>query len=211
MKTRPRNARPKRTSDHGEFSGDPETLWLTQDEPDRRMRILKEFSFRDPKGKEWVAPASYIVDGASIPRPLWSLIGSPYTGDYRRASVVHDKACDDADGDRRARRAADRMFYHACRAGYCTIVEATLLYIGVRIGAWMSYVPAWNSAAPLERVGPRVARSPAEDRLEADYRLVADLVLQKEETDDPSVIERRTDKALSTISGVNLRTKRARR
>jgi hypothetical protein len=27
---------------------------------------------------------------------------------------------------------ADRMFFHACRAGGCSTVEATLLYLGVR-------------------------------------------------------------------------------
>ena len=61
------------------------------------------------------------MDGASIPRALWTLVGSPYRGDYRRASIVHDQACDDAHGDKDKRRAADRMFYHACREGGCNI------------------------------------------------------------------------------------------
>ena len=192
---------------HGSFSGDPETIWLTEAETDRRMCLLKPFWFRDPKKKEWFVPSEYAVDGASIPRALWTLVGSPYTGDYRRASIVHDKACDEAGGDTKARRAADRMFYHACRAGGCSIAESILLYIGVRIGAIATNLPAWQGAITLDREGPRQNRTASEDRLEADFRMAAKIVLLKGETDDPAVIERRTDEALSEVSGVDLRGK----
>src|SRR4026209_2946877 len=126
---------------HGKFSANPQATWLTERGQDRRMKLLQDFIFTDPDGKEWLTPKGYSVDGASIPRPLRSLVGSPYTGDYRRASIVHDKACEDARGNAGARRAADRMFFHACRAGGCSIAEAILLYIGVRIGALRQMVP----------------------------------------------------------------------
>ena len=71
---------------HGEFSGEPRTLWLTdKTERDRKMQLVQEFVFTDPRHKEWRTPADYVVDGASIPRALWTVLGSPYTGDYRRA------------------------------------------------------------------------------------------------------------------------------
>src|SRR5690242_16049686 len=104
----------------GTFSGEPRTLWLTQDGEDRDMRLLERFTFTDPSGTLWDAPVDSVIDGASIPRALWTLVGSPYTGDYRRASIVHDVACDRAGTDMQKRRAADRMFYHACRAGGCS-------------------------------------------------------------------------------------------
>jgi uncharacterized protein DUF1353 len=190
---------------HGRFSGEPRTLWLTaKDDPDRQMQLTEDFWFMDPKSKEWRTPAEYVVDGASIPRALWTVVGSPYTGDYRRASVVHDKACDDANGDASARRAADRMFFHACRAGGCSIAEAILLYIGVRIGALRNVVPAWrDEAADDDR--PRVVRTPTEKRLEADFELAAREVLGPGETDDPDEVERRTDAALSRITAIDLR------
>jgi hypothetical protein len=191
---------------HGRFTGDPEAVWLTEKRvPDRGMRLLAPFSFKDPAGKTWAAPVDYVVNGASIPRALWTLMGSPYMGDYRRASIVHDKACDDARGNSRARRAADRMFYHACRAGGCSDVEATLLYIGVRIGALAPSVPAWRQASTSAREGPRLRRTAAEERLEADFRLVADRVLEGGETDDPREIERRTDRALTLVTGLRVR------
>ena len=35
-----------------------------------------------------------VVDGASIPSVFWSIIGAPYTGKYRDASVIHDYYCE---------------------------------------------------------------------------------------------------------------------
>ena len=197
---------------HGTFTDDPEVVWLTERRaPDRGMRLLAPFSFIDPAGKTWGVPAAYVVNGASIPRALWTLVGSPYTGDYRRASIVHDKACDDAKGNSRARRAADRIFYHACRAGGCSVAEATLLYIGVRIGALAPSVPAWRRASTSAREGPRLHRTAAEERLEADFRLVAERVLEEGEADDPREIERRTDRALTLVTGVRVRGASRRR
>ncbi len=35
-------------------------------------------------------PIGFITDGASIPKIAWSLIGSPWSGRYSRAAVIHD-------------------------------------------------------------------------------------------------------------------------
>ena len=121
---------------HGSFSGNPKTEWLTDESsPDRDMFLLADFSFTDPDGKVWPAPKGFVVNGASIPQPLWSTVGSPYTDDYRRASVVHDVACNTPGV---SRKAADVMFYHGCLAGGCGALQAKILYAGVRIGAWGS-------------------------------------------------------------------------
>ncbi|HEY8937460.1 MAG TPA: DUF1353 domain-containing protein [Cyclobacteriaceae bacterium] len=120
----------------GTFSGNPKTEWLTDDrDDDRNMKLLEDFTFSDTKGKVWLAPKNSIINGASIPRPLWSSVGSPYTDDYRRASIVHDVACDDKNVPRKD---ADVMFYYACLAGGCSKAKANILYAGVRIGAWSS-------------------------------------------------------------------------
>lgn len=119
----------------GAFRGEPKAVWLTEANGDRRMRLSEAFGFTDADGTNWDAPKGYVVDGASIPRALWSLVGSPYTGDYRRASIVHDVACDHHPHDGPQRKAADQMFYAACRAGGCGNAQAKLLYLGVRIGS----------------------------------------------------------------------------
>jgi len=60
----------------------------------RKMRLLSEYKYVDPPGIEWLAPSGSVVDGASIPQFAWSVVGGPYEGKYRNASVVHDVACD---------------------------------------------------------------------------------------------------------------------
>ena len=188
---------------HGQFSGDPVTRWLAEAGDDRKMQILEEFTFTDTAGKVWKAPVGSVVNGASIPRPLWSLVGSPYTGDYRRASIVHDVAAVEAGHDEAGRRAADRMFYHACRVGGCSVREATILYVGVRIGSAWSTVPQWAPAAVASERGPRVQRFVTEGRVEFDFQHTAEMVLAQGEVDDPIEIERRADAALTTVTGLD--------
>jgi len=186
---------------HGHFSGDPRATWLTEDgTEDRRMQILEPFSFTDPEGKAWPAPTDSVVDGASIPRALWTIVGSPYTGDYRRASIVHDVACKEAGSDPTKRRAADRMFFHACRAGGCSIWQSTILYLGVRVGAAAPNVPMWHAAAATATAGPRIRRTDAELQLERDFQAIADRVLAPGESDDPDDVERRTDTAFAVVA-----------
>lgn len=188
---------------HGTFSGEPRTLWLTEPGDDRAMRMLELFTFTDPSGLIWDAPADSLIDGASIPQVLWTFLGSPYIGDYRRASIVHDIACNRAGTDAKKRRAADRMFYRACRADKCSIAQSIVFYLGVRIGAIWRHVPQWAPAMSVERTGPRLSRTAAEIRVENDFRPTAEMVLFQGETDDIDEIERRVDHALSVVAGLD--------
>lgn len=124
-------------SNYGRFSDNPQTEWVSDSGEDRNMVLLRDFSYIDPDGKVWDAPVSSKINGASIPMPLWSTVGSPYTGDYRKASIVHDVASQKAKTVVN-RKAADKMFYFACLAGGCSVPQARMLYLGVRIGAWAS-------------------------------------------------------------------------
>ena len=186
---------------HGKFSGEPKTIWLTEDgTDDRNMRLLEPFSFEDPDGKTWPAPEGSVVDGASIPRALWTIVGSPYTGDYRRGSIVHDLACVEAAGNPEKRRAADRMFFHACRAGGCSIRQATILYLGVRVGSVGSVMVSWHPAIATESEGPRIRRAEAELGLELSFQAIVERVLADGETDDPVELEARSDLALGVVT-----------
>lgn len=118
---------------NGEFSGNPKTMWLADRGDDRDMQVIEDFWFLDQSGRRWDVPAGTVINGASIPRTLWSSVGSPYTGNYRRAALVHDAAVG-REGVLRAD--ADAMFYFACLAGGCSQLQAKMLYAGVRLGAW---------------------------------------------------------------------------
>lgn len=157
----------------GQFSGNPRTEWLSDDGPDRAMRLVDTFWFTDAKGRRWEVPAGMEVDGATIPRTLWSSVGSPYTGKYRRAAILHDAAILDP----RIRRIdADAMFYEACLAGGCPANQAKLLYAGVCIGSWVSQARPVEHALAVQI--PDAARLPGEHspldlEIRAIYTLLA--------------------------------------
>lgn len=58
---------------------------------DRTFMLLSDFSVL--VGDELLtAPRGMVTDGASVPRIMWRVIGSPFTGRYRWPSVIHDAA-----------------------------------------------------------------------------------------------------------------------
>ena len=115
-----------KANDWGSFSAAPKVELL----PDgRRLRILEQISFFDSLQKyEWVAPENSIVDGASIPRPFWSVIGGPLEGPYRDASVFHDVACDEKYA---SWKRVHLMFYHAMRCSEVDYYKAKIMYYAV--------------------------------------------------------------------------------
>lgn len=94
--------------------------------------MLSELRYTDPKGVVWIAPTGSKVDGASIPRSLWSFMGGPFEGKYRNASVLHDVAYDQRT---RTWQECDRMFYNAMRCSGVSALEAkTMFYSLYRFG-----------------------------------------------------------------------------
>src|SRR6266571_4473956 len=110
----------------GYYRGAPVTRW----EPDgRTMTLLSELRYTDPQGAIWIAPAGSQVDGASIPRSLWSVMGGPFEGKYRNASVLHDVAYEQRN---RPWQDCDQMFYNAMRCSGVSAVEAGTMYYALR-------------------------------------------------------------------------------
>ena len=106
----------------GYYSGTIDTRW---DADGRTMILLNELRYTDPKGVVWIAPAGSRIDGASIPRALWSFMGGPFEGKYRNASVLHDVAYDQQN---RPPSVVDRMFYDAMRCSGVGATEAKTMY-----------------------------------------------------------------------------------
>ena len=106
----------------GYYSGQVEARW---ENDGRNMTLLSELRYTDPEGVIWIAPAGSVVDGASIPRVLWSLMGGPFEGKYRNASVLHDVAYDQKT---RPWKLCDRMFYNAMRCSGVAATEAKTMY-----------------------------------------------------------------------------------
>ncbi|HEU0275974.1 MAG TPA: DUF1353 domain-containing protein [Candidatus Udaeobacter sp.] len=135
----------------GFYDGEPVTKW----NPDgRTMTLLTELRYTDPKGNVWIAPIGSVVDGASIPKYLWSFMGGPFEGKYRNASVLHDVAY----GDRkRPWQDCDRMFYYAMRCSGVSGVEAkTMFYALYKFGHHWKF--PIKRAKPVKFDGQLVAR-----------------------------------------------------
>ena len=97
------------------------------------MTLLSELRYTDPHGIVWVAPAGSVVDGASIPRALWTFMGGPFEGKYRNASVLHDVSYDRQD---RPPQECDRMFYDAMRCSGVGALEAKTMYYALLRFGW---------------------------------------------------------------------------
>lgn len=123
---------------YGKFVGEVVATWCVEPSaPDRKMLLVEDFQYVAPDGKGWLAPKGRKVDGASIPEFLWgSVIGSPFTGDFRRASVVHDIACEDKPY---TSNEAHLMFYNAMRCDNTSRWLAKVMYTAVRL-----FGPQWR-------------------------------------------------------------------
>ncbi len=128
-----------RPAGFGHFEGRVLVHW----DPDGRNMILEEeFRYVDRNGRTWVAPAGSVINGASIPRVFWTVIGGPFEGKYRDASVVHDVHCEQREA---SWRDVHRMFYEACRCGGVGRSKAKLLYFAV-----YQFGPRWDTqSSPL--------------------------------------------------------------
>lgn len=112
---------------HGQFKGKVQVEWL-DDKEGRDMKLIQPFSYKDNAGKIWQVPIGTIINGASIPQYLWTFLGSPYVGKYRKASVIHDYFWKDEASENQ--ELVDLMFREAAKAEGAT--NSALLYAGVR-------------------------------------------------------------------------------
>ncbi len=156
------------------FEDDVITKWLTGTGEDRDMELTADFAFVEPT-ERWEAPAGSVVNGASIPSGLWSIVGSPFVGDYRRAAVIHDVYYGAHQG--KARKEVDEMFRLAMLSDGVSGKKTQLIYAGVRVGGGA----AWDAAdlATRATVEPVVDWSEFEAWFESEAA-----ALSKEDLDD---------------------------
>jgi len=90
-----------------------------------------------------VVPSHFRTDGASIPRPVWSLIGAPWNVRYGRAAIVHDYLY--RQGGRLkeqslTRKQADSLFFDTLIEDGVPKWRAWVMWSAVRAGGW----PGWD-------------------------------------------------------------------
>lgn len=82
-----------------------------------------------------IAQAGFVFDGASIPKILWSVIGSPFTGEYTEAACIHDilyQSCI------LPRWESDALFKTLMEVTHTGKTKRNTMWFGVRIGGWYS-------------------------------------------------------------------------
>ncbi|WP_212655356.1 DUF1353 domain-containing protein [Marinomonas sp. CT5] len=109
----------------GKYSGNVRAEWL---QDGRQMKVLEDFNFEDPNGLTWSAPKNSVVDGASIPTLAWIIVGAPFSGKYRDASVIHDIACQEKN---RTWEVVHLAFYYGMRASGVGVAKAKTMYAAV--------------------------------------------------------------------------------
>lgn len=173
-------------SNFGRFEGNVVARWLTHGGDDRDMQLLEEFVFTDPDGKRWIAPEGSIVNGASIPAVLWSSIGPPFVGDYRRASVIHDVACEER---REPHDEVHLVFYNAMRADGVGWLKANAMYQAVK-----RFGPTWN----METGASTPTRSPSVEEMESFLAAVNQAAEEIGDGGNLDEVERRADQIITT-------------
>lgn len=118
--------------DSRSFFGNP-TFFLSDD--GYSFVVAENFGYKDSKGVIWEVPKGFISDGASIPRAFWSVIGSPFSGKYRVAAVLHDYYVNDKT---RPYEDVNSMFYESMIQSGVSKTNASILYSAVKISG-----PKW--------------------------------------------------------------------
>jgi hypothetical protein len=118
----------------GEFLDE---LNVSLDKGGRKMTLLNDYRFKDPAGEIWLATKGSTVDGASIPRVFWTLIGGPLDGPYRNASVIHDYFCVTRT---KTCEYTHKVFYNGMRAAGVPETKALAMYYAV-----LAFGPRWGS------------------------------------------------------------------
>ncbi len=117
----------------GQFSG---VLRLQPLGDGVHMIVLNNYAYVDGYKRTLDAAPGFSTDGASIPRALWTLVGSPFTGKYIGAAVIHDVGCV---SHKYTWQETHRMFYEAMLDSGVDQNYAKILYYGVRVGG-----PKWQ-------------------------------------------------------------------
>ena len=88
-------------------------------------------------------PALLKVDGASIPRFLWRVIGHPLMPEYWVGMLIHDYLYGSTDLPdflkELSRKEVDKLFYDLLLDQGVSWPMAKAMYRGVRLGGWSSF------------------------------------------------------------------------
>lgn len=169
--------------------------------PGRLMELQAPFAYAEASDRIWTVPAGAVVDGASIPRVFWSLVGGPWDGDYRDASVIHDWYC-----AVRVQPWKDthQMFYRAMLRSGVSPRKARILFLAVYYAG-----PSWSdlTIANMRLLTQNGAVRPPSAPPKSQANFVFDKQVQFDEADMPDPVAFRaaradTEQLRDTLAGL---------
>jgi hypothetical protein len=98
--------------------------------------LTKPYRYKNKKIQVDI-PEGFKSDGASIPKIFWSIIGSPWTGKYARAALIHDFCYWKQIF---TRKISDVIFLDAMEVLRVSLWRRRIMYYSVRFCAWI----IWN-------------------------------------------------------------------
>jgi hypothetical protein len=90
------------------------------------LRLKEELLFRQTGGDTWVVPAEATVDGRSMPKLFFSLIGDPWTSGFLKSAVTYDYA---VKAKARRWKDAQRMFVEGAVVEGVHTIDAKAMYM----------------------------------------------------------------------------------
>ena len=109
-------------------------------------KTLAELSYTTNKYITYTVPIGFVTDGASIPKLFWSLVGSPFTGLYRRAALIHDYLY----AIQTTKRSyADKVFLECMKVLKVGWWKRRIMYMAVRTCGWRP----WNKHKKRIKLG----------------------------------------------------------
>ena len=135
---------------HGKFVG--KVVLELIDSTERKFRLKQPFLYVSKEGKQWQVPAGAKVDGASIPKAFYSVIGGPFSENYLEASVVHDHHCIIK---QESWQDVHLAFYHGMRAKGVSQAKANIMYSAVYM-----FGPRWVKTEQQDLIKGRPHHEP---------------------------------------------------
>ncbi len=96
-----------------------------------QWKLIAPFVYRNT-----TVPVDFIIDGASIPKIAWSIIGSPWSGKYALATVPHDYGYHTLS---KPREEIDKDFIEGMRILGVSLWKRRIMYRMVRMFAWICW------------------------------------------------------------------------
>ena len=115
----------------------PQSLDLTFLEDDK-FYLIRDFVYKSIPFCDITCPETYLTDGASIPRWSQWIVGSPWSGKYPRAAVIHDWLCS-SNGEilgtnkRITKKESDQVFLEMLEFLDVGFIKRHIMYRAVRI------------------------------------------------------------------------------